>query len=152
MNTNIINNYSRLKFSLFILPLFLFIAIFVYLYSQDALSAEKYAQIQKNSFIFLNLKLSQFPILEYNLTQLGDALIILSLLSVFLVSAPKMWESLLTGSIVSGVFSNVLKRLFAVPRPAQAFGSDNIVIIGKTLSGFNSLPSGHSITIFTTLT
>jgi uncharacterized membrane protein YoaK (UPF0700 family) len=50
------------------------------------------------------------------------------------------------------MFSNVLKNLFAVPRPAATFDNQSFAIIGQTLSGQNSLPSGHSITIFTVLT
>ncbi|MCT6716620.1 phosphatase PAP2 family protein, partial [Staphylococcus aureus] len=39
-----------------------------------------------------------------------------------------------------------------VPRPAAVFDNNSFTVIGKTLSGHNSLPSGHSITIFTILT
>jgi len=152
MNTNIIDNYSKLKPSLFFLPLFFLITIVLFLYNQNALSADKYIEIQKNCFFFLNSKLSQFPTLLYNLTQLGDALISLSFLTILIVYAPKIWESLLSASLVSAIFSGVLKVLFAIPRPAAAFDNNSFVIIGKTLSGHNSFPSGHSITVFTILT
>ena len=66
--------------------------------------------------------------------------------------APKIWESLISASIVSAVFSCVLKNLFLIPRPAAAFDNKSFKIIGKTLLGHSSLPSGHSITIFTVLT
>jgi membrane-associated phospholipid phosphatase len=152
LNRNAIDNYSRLKLSLFFLPLFFLIAIVLFLYFHDALSAEKYVQIQKSSFLFINSKLSQFPILIYNLTQIGDALVFLSLLTILIVYAPKIWESLITASLVSAIFSNVLKNIFAIPRPAASFDNSSFVIIGKTLSGHNSLPSGHSITVFAILT
>lgn len=152
MNTNIIDNYSKLKPSLFFLPLFFLIAIVLFLYNQNALSADKYIEIQKNCFFFLNSKLSQFPTILFNLTQVGDALISLSFLTIFIVYAPKIWESLLSASIVSAIFSGVLKDIFAIPRPAAAFDNNSFVIIGKTLSGHSSLPSGHSITVFTILT
>lgn len=152
MNKNVIDNYSKLKLSLFYLPLFLLLSIVLFLYSQNALSVIKYVEIQKHLFYFINAKLSQFPITVYNLTQIGDALIFLSLLSVFIVKAPRIWEALLSGSIVSAVLSRVLKDLFTIPRPAQAFDNDSFVIIGKALPGFSSLPSGHSIIIFTVLT
>lgn len=152
MNTSIIDNYSKLKPSLFFLPLFLLIAIVLFLYNQNALSADKYIEIQKNCFFFLNSKLSQFPTILYNLTQLGDALIFLSFLTIFIVYAPKIWESLLSASLVSAIFSGVLKEIFAIPRPAAAFDNNSFVIIGKTLPGHSSLPSGHSITVFTILT
>jgi membrane-associated phospholipid phosphatase len=152
INTIVTTNYSKLKLSLFFFPLLLLLAIALFLYSQDSLTALKYVEIQKNLFLFINSELAQFPNTIYNLTQLGDALISLSFVTIFIVYAPKMWEALLSASIVSGLFSNVLKNLFSIPRPAQALDHHSFVIIGKTLVGFSSLPSGHSITTFTTLT
>jgi membrane-associated phospholipid phosphatase len=152
MNSSIIHKYSKLKPSLFLLPLGLLLALLVALYSQHALSVAQYVAIQKNYFLNINATLSQFPVLIYNLTQLGDALIFLSLLSLFVIYAPKLWEALLSASLVSAIFSNVLKNLFAVPRPAAMFDPTSFTIIGKTLTGHNSLPSGHSITVFTILT
>lgn len=151
MNIPVIANYSKLKPSLFFLPLFLLAALVLFLYSQDALSADQYVQIQKKYFFLINSKLSQFPNTEYNLTQLGDALVFLSFLSLFIVYAPKIWESFLSALLVSAVFSSLLKNIFAVPRPAAVFDNATFSIIGKTLSGHSSLPSGHSITIFTIL-
>nr|WP_199119613.1 phosphatase PAP2 family protein [Pedobacter sp. ASV28] len=152
MNENIISNYAKLKSSLFYLPLFLLISIVVFLYIQNALNVEAYTQIQKNYFFFFNSKLSQLPSIQYNLTQLGDVLIIFSLLSIFIIYAPKMWESLISASLVSALLSGLLKALFAVPRPAETLDNKSFVIIGKACSGYSSLPSGHSITVFTTLT
>jgi membrane-associated phospholipid phosphatase len=152
INTKAVTNYSKLNPSLFVLPLCFLISIVLYLYIQDSLSVHKYIQIQKNCFFFLNSKLSQFPNTEYNLTQFGDALIFLSFLSIFIVYAPKLWEALISASLVSAIFSDLLKVIFAVPRPAAVFDNNSFVIIGNALSGNNSLPSGHSITVFTTLT
>jgi membrane-associated phospholipid phosphatase len=151
MNENVTCNFSKLKLSSFFLPLILLIAIVLFLYSQDALNVINYIQVQKDCFFFINSKLSQFPNTAYNLTQIGDTLIFLSFLSIFILYVPKIWESLLSALLVSAVFSNVLKKIFAVPRPAAMFDNDSFVIIGKTLTGHNSLPSGHSITIFTVL-
>ena len=152
MNKNVINNFSKLKAALFILPLFLLITIVLFLYNQDALSVARYIQVQKNCFFFLNSKLSEFPNILFNLTQFGDELIILSFLALFIVYAPKIWESLISASLVSAIFSVILKRIFAVPRPAAVFDNNSFVIIGKALTGHSSLPSGHSITVFTILT
>lgn len=151
MNIDVIDNYSKLRYSLFFLPLFLLTSIVLFLYYHNALSTNGYVEIQKNSFLFLNSKLSQFPSLEYNLTQLGDAVIFLSFLSIFIVYAPKIWESLLLALLVSSI-SCSLKKMFAVPRPAVMYENNNFIIIGKTLCGNNSLPSGHSTVIFTMLT
>lgn len=152
MNTNVADNYSKLKLFLFFLPLFLLIIIVFFLYNNDSLSVDKYIQIQKDSFFLINSKLSQFPNTLHNLTQFGDALIFLSCLSIFIVYAPKIWESLLSASLVSAIFSYLLKRMFLVPRPPAVFDENSFFIIGKKLSGSFSLPSGHSITVFTTLT
>jgi len=152
MNTIVINNYSKLKPSLFFLPLLLLVAIVVFLYSQHSLDANKYVQVQKDWFFFVNHHLGQFPGILYNVTQLGDALIILSFLSIFIVYAPKMWEALISASLVSTVFSNSLKNIFGVARPAVVFDNTSFIIVGNTAVGHASLPSGHSITVFTTLT
>ena len=152
INSKVIANYSRLRLSLFFLPLFILTTFILFLYSQKALSVDGYVQIQKNCFFFINVKLSQFPAIIYNLTQIGDALIFMSFLTLFILYAPKMWEALLSASLVSAIFSRGLKDLFHVPRPAEAFDNTSFTIIGKTLPGFSSLPSGHSITVFTILT
>src|ERR1700712_3611912 len=108
MNENVITNYSKLKASLFFLPIFFLSAIFLFLYSHDSLQAYKYVQIQKDSFFSINYNLGQFPNTIYNITQLGDASIILSFLSIFIVYAPKIWESLISASLVSLLFSSLL--------------------------------------------
>lgn len=152
MNTYVINNYSKLKLSLFFLPALLLITIVLFLYKQNSLSVDKYIQIQKSCFFFLNSKLSQYPDILFNLNQFGDEIIFLSFLSIFVLYAPKIWESLISASLVSLIFSSLLKKIFAVPRAAAVFDNHSFVILGKTLTGNNSLPSGHSITVFTILT
>lgn len=152
MNATVINNYSKLKPSLFFLPILLLITIALFLYSQGALHAYQYVQVQKSSFFFINAHLGRFPNILYNVTQLGDASICLSFLSIFIIYAPKMWEALISASLVSLILSNLLKNIFAVPRAAVVFDNNSFVIIGKTAVGHASLPSGHSITVFTTLT
>jgi membrane-associated phospholipid phosphatase len=152
INDTVIANYSKLNFNLFLLPLFLLLSIFLFLYYQDALSVEKYVQIQKNWFLFINSELSKFPATIYNLTQIGDALIFLSFLTILIIYAPKVWEALFSATIASAIFSSGLKNLFSVPRPAEIFDNEIFVIIGRRLPGFSSLPSGHSITTFTIIT
>ncbi len=152
MNNNVISNYSRLKLSFFFPPFILLLAIFLFLYSHDALNVGNYVLIQQKCFIHINSALSQFPQTIYNLTQLGDELIFLSLLSILILNAPKIWEALIVGSLISALFSLLLKNFFLVPRPATVLNHNSFVIIGKVLSGNASFPSGHSITIFTILT
>lgn len=148
MNKNVIINYSKLKLSLLVLPVLLLLIIALFLYSQDCFSTLKYIEIQKEYFYAINHYLGQFPSLMYNLTQLGDASVFLSFLIILVVYAPKTWEAILSASLFSALFSKILKSLFSVPRPAEALDHDTFTIIGRTLPGFSSLPSGHSITVF----
>lgn len=152
MNINIENNYEKLRPISLIIPVLLLVIVVFLLYTQNALSIVSYPLYQKDAFLSINSTLSEHISLLHNLTQLGNALIFLSLLSIFLVYTPKVWESLLSASLVSMLFSGVLKRVFSVPRPAAVFDNDSFTIVGERLAGNNSFPSGHSITVFTTLT
>jgi membrane-associated phospholipid phosphatase len=152
MNTKVADNFAKLKRSLFLLPVFFIITIILFLFRKDALSINGYILVQKDCFYFMNHYLGQYPNIEYNLTQFGDASIFLSFLIILIIYVPKIWESLLSALLVSAIFSKVLKDIFLVPRPAEALDNNSFIIIGKTLPGFSSLPSGHSITVFTILT
>lgn len=152
LDTSVANNLNNLRLRSLFIPFFLLLLITFFLFIKDAFSVEAYVQTQKDLFFNLNSKLSNFPNLQFNLTQLGDVLIFVPFLTIFMVYAPRFWESLLTSLVVSSIISSPLKKLFAVPRPAAMFDNDSFVIIGKTLSGSTSLPSGHSIATFTILT
>ncbi|MEA4916893.1 phosphatase PAP2 family protein [Proteiniphilum sp.] len=152
MNTHVIQNYARLKPGLFFLPLFLIMAIVFFLYSRHALNVDEYIRIQEESFFSINHYLGQYTYLESNLTQFGDGLVFLALLSMLVLYAPKLWESLASSMLVSVIFSASLKKIFAVPRPAAVLDNDSFFIIGRRLAGYSSLPSGHAITIFLVLT
>tara|TARA_B110000240_G_scaffold169288_1_gene192173 strand:+ start:193 stop:1056 length:864 start_codon:yes stop_codon:yes gene_type:complete len=152
LNTSVANNFDDLRFSYFFFPFLLLLLIIFFLFIENAFSVEVYTQIQKDSFLYLNSKFSKFPDLQFNLTQLGDVIIFLPFLTIFIVYAPKIWHALLSSLFVSGIFSFLLKKLFAVPRPAAVFDNDSFLIIGNVLSGNTSLPSGHSIATFTILT
>lgn len=152
MNTKVTENYAKIKPTLLLIPIGILVGMAVLLFSKGNLSTLGYVKFQQELFFALNSKLSQFPVLEYNITQLGDAFIALSLLSIFISYAPKIWEALLMSSLLSLLFSKGLKEFFDVPRPVTIFGEEQVHIIGETLVGYSSLPSGHSITIFTTLT
>ena len=132
-------------------PLCIIILITLFLYWQNALNVNSYVQFQKDYFYYINSKLSRYDSFEHNLTQFGDILVPFSLLSIFIIYAPKIWESMASGLLVSVILSSSLKKIFSVPRPAIAFEKDSFVIIGEPLIGYNSLPSGHSITAFTIL-
>jgi membrane-associated phospholipid phosphatase len=152
LNTIVITNYSKLKWSLLFLPLFLLAAIVLFLYSQSALNVINYVQIQKDAFFFINQYLGQYPNITYNLTQVGDESVFLSFCAIFLLYSPKIWEGFISASVFSLLFSVTLKNIFKVPRPPEVFNHHSFIILGKTASGYASCPSGHSITVFTTLT
>lgn len=148
----VITNHYNCTATLFILPIILLVGIFIYFSLNHALQINEYVLLQKNWFFYLNNQLGRYASFQYNTTQLGDALIFLSILSMFIVYAPKMWEALLTASLLSLIISNILKTFFAVPRPSVMFNNNNFIIIGHKVAGLTSLPSGHAITVFTTLT
>lgn len=151
MNKTAISNFSKLRISIFYLPCLLGTSIFISLYCLDALSHHGLINLQKPYFLSLNKQLSQFPAALHNCTQLGDAMIILSFLTLLIIYAPKVWETIISASIISAVFTLILKQLFRIPRPA-AYIQEEFTIIGEKLSGHNSFPSGHSITVFTVFT
>lgn len=148
LDSKVVNNLINTKLLLLIYPTLLLLSI-VFVIGRKGFTADTYIQIQKSLFFFLNDKLSSLSDLQFNLTQLGDALIFLSLLSFFIIYAPKLWRVLLTSLLLAGIVSPLLKRIFAIPRPAAVFDNDSFVIIGKILTGSTSLPSGHSIATFT---
>ena len=148
MNKSVVSNYSNLKLTLLVLPVVLLLIIVLFLYSQDSLSTIDYIEVQKEYFYSINHYLGQFPSLMYNLTQLGDASVFMAFVIIFVVYAPKMWEAILSASLFSALFSKILKSVFSVPRPAEVLDHDSFIIVGRTLPGFSSLPSGHSITVF----
>lgn len=150
MNSKVIQNQSKIKPYLLACPLIIILLVVLFLWNKNALSPIGYAEIQKDLFFYLNAQLSQYPLLEHNLTQLGDALVFLSLLSILLIFTPKVWETLFSASIISLIFSGTLKNVY-FPRPATIYGEEAFTVIGKTAVGYSSCPSGHSITIFTTL-
>lgn len=152
MDKTTIDNPIKLNLYLFYIPVLLMALIVLFLYNQDALNINSYIQIQTPLFFLVNAKLSQYPALQYNLTQFGDALVFLSFLTILIVYAPKVFGALISGSLISAIFCSSLKTLFAVPRPAAVLDNNSFVILGKTLAGNNSLPSGHAITIFTIIT
>lgn len=149
---DVFDNFSKVKLSILIFPILFLLCIVFILYIYDSLTIINYIQFQKSGFFYLNSKLSEYPNILINLTQIGDEFIFLSFLSILFVFTPKVWEALISASLVSAIISFLLKRLFAVPRPAAFFDHNNFTIIGEALTGKTSLPSGHSITVFTLMT
>ena len=149
MNERVIHNYGKLKPSFFYLPLALLALIAFFLFTQSALNVNGYIQIQENWFYALNAKLSQFPLMQQNFTELGDTFVLLSLLTVLFLGAPKIWEALISATIVYAIFSGSLKFLFSIPRPAEALSQNtfDIVTTSSTQPVAISLETGLSIDV-----
>lgn len=149
LDCNVYNNLKNVKLWFLIPAILLLVTISVYfLFLNNENFTDTYVNVQKDLFYYLNEKLSTLPALQNNLTQLGDVLIFFPLVTIFFIYAPKLWEALITSALLSLIVSAVLKKIFAMPRPAAMFDNDSFTIIGKTLKGNTSLPSGHSIATF----
>jgi membrane-associated phospholipid phosphatase len=136
-----------------LIPALAFLAsLIIYFYINNGFSVNSYVEIQKDLFYYINFNLSKFPVLQFNLTQLGNPLVFLGLLTAFIIYIPKLWEVMLNSIVISSLLSFFLKIIFNVPRPAVVFDNDTFVIIGETLVGYKSMPSGHSIATFTIMT
>ena len=146
LERKVTNNFINVKLGLLIPPscLLLLLVSYFFIFNEGENYIDGYVNSQKDLFFYLNGKLSEFPNLQFNLTQLGDVLIFFPIITIFIFYAPKLWEALLTSAILSLVVSAILKKLFSVPRPAAMFDNESFVIIGETLTGRTSLPSGHS--------
>lgn len=119
-----------------------------YWLSQNEMGQELYWQSQVDSFIYLNHSLSAFPNLWSNLTQLGDAFLLLPLLSFFIIGRPAIWAAFFGAIPVASLLTHGGKTLATIPRPAAVLDSSYINVIGEKLAGSNSLPSGHTSTVF----
>lgn len=145
---------SKYLAQLLIAPvLALILVLFIVLSMNDgSISQTNYWLLQKEWFIDLNRVLSQFPSFWLNVTMLGDALIFLPILSFFIMWKPRTWAALFGAIPLATLLCHGGKILLAVPRPAAVLDNDTFTIIGYTMNLNNSLPSGHTITIFTAVT
>lgn len=145
-------NLSAVSYVHLLFPIVVILVVLIYIYSADAFSVEAYVRLQQDWFYKWNDLLASNPNLQYNLTQLGDVIISFAWVSCLLLLAPRFWTALLNAAIFSLVVSASLKNLFGVPRPAAMLDQESFNIIGATLTGKTSLPSGHSIAIFVVIT
>ena len=152
MNQSVIANYARLKITLLYVPIGLLLLMIIGLYIQKALSINGYGLVQKGLFFFLNSELGSYPAWMNNLTQIGNEWVFFAFFSILIIYASEVFGALIYALLSSALFVNLFKELFAVPRPAAFFESSHFYIIGPVLQGHNSFPSGHSATIFVTIT
>jgi len=151
-NKNIEQKYQCLNWKALLFPLALICLLYSFLLLNHVVKDTQYILFQKDLFLFLNKKLSYLDDFQINITQFGDAFVVLSCLTIFIKSSPRLWKSLFFALLFTGIFSKILKECFKIARPAEYFGNKSFVIIGCENFGFSSLPSGHSITIFSILT
>ncbi|WP_312329543.1 hypothetical protein [Sphingobacterium sp.] len=103
MNNLVNNNFEKVKFSFFYIPLFFLVALAVFFSINHAWTVDNYIAVQKDVFFRVNSVLSHYPKWMENLTQLGDALVILYFLSSLLIFTPRISGPLLLGSLMVGV-------------------------------------------------
>ena len=132
-----------------ILPVLLleFISIFGISYT-DGFVRASYVAFQKDFFIALNAQLSVLPnALWLNMTYLGDGVVVFALMSFLLIVRAQAWAAMFASILFASVVTNLGKAYFSLPRPATVLDDSAFNIIGETLIGYSSFPSGHSITI-----
>ena len=151
LNKQVSSNFASVRLWHFAAVLGVFALLLGILKLFGLTDTSAYPQIQRDIFLSLNSLWQNAPALAHNLTQLGDASVVFAFLLCFALIAPKIWEALIAGSLLSLVLCQSLKALYAMPRPARAFDENSFYIIGEKLMGANSLPSGHTTTIFTAL-
>ncbi len=96
------NNFRFVTWWLLVPAFLALILIFLIFYiSGGTSSAADYINVQKDLFFFLNREFAQFPDFQINLTQMGDALIIYAFLIIFVLNVPKLWQALLSSSIIT---------------------------------------------------
>ncbi len=114
LNNIVKENFKNLKLWV-LLPAFLvLLGVFLLVFTTKGNFVEAYVGVQKDWFFYLNEKLSAFPNFQFNITQLGDVLIVFPFVMILIYYAPKFWGALLTSSLLSLVVSAGLKRLFSI--------------------------------------
>jgi membrane-associated phospholipid phosphatase len=71
-----------------------------------------------------------------------------ALISPALLRQPRFYAAAIVSAALAGTYSNGVKHLFGLPRPAVVLDPARLHVIGETLR-HNSFPSGHSVTAFT---
>ncbi|BCE01216.1 phosphatase PAP2 family protein [Marinicellulosiphila megalodicopiae] len=135
-----------------IVPVMLIISVlFVFLLNADEITRAGYWGMQIDFFIKMNEVLSFLPdSLWLNMTYLGDGAVIFALFSFLIIVRTQIWAAMFGSAVCAGLMSYFGKKVLHIPRPAGVLDVELFNVIGRTLKGYNSLPSGHSITISVT--
>jgi len=119
--------------------------------TEGDLSRTNYWSVQVVWFATISQALYPWRIFFENVTQLGDALVLLPLISFLIVYRPQIWAGFF-GAIPLGVLLSAGgKYLAAIPRPGAVLDPAIYTGVGG-IKGYHSFPSGHTITIFTIIT
>ncbi len=76
---------------------------------------------------------------------------LLPALSLLLLCNVRAWAALFGAIPVSVILSHLAKTIFEMPRPQALIAPQDISLIGDTLMGHTSFPSGHTVTIFSAM-
>lgn len=107
-----------------------------------------YWSIQVDWFASISETLLPWRVFFQNITQLGDALIFLPIISFLIVWRPQIWAGFFGAIPLGIVLSAGGKYLAAIPRPGVVLDPAIYTAVGG-MKGYHSFPSGHTITIFT---
>lgn len=131
-----------------ILGLLLFLLVLPAAISGD-LDRLVYCELQIEWFLSLNTMFSKLPHQFWaNVTLMGNAAVLLLISSPLLLYRARAWYAMIAAAPLAAVFSLVGKNMALVPRPGAVLQSYEFTSIGGFLTAHNSLPSGHSITVF----
>ncbi|MDH5570679.1 MAG: phosphatase PAP2 family protein [Gammaproteobacteria bacterium] len=147
-----IKNFSLVKNSKLLNLLILSLAVFFIAIGFYGSDPEYYTSSQINLFITINKALSVTPEFWLNITALGDIVVLLSILSLFIIKNMRIWAALFGSIPLAFVLTHANKMLFQMPRPAAIIDAGQFEVAGSVLRGYTSLPSGHTITVFTAMT
>jgi len=109
-------------------------------------------QIQLPLFYALNQELSVLPpLLWQNITELGDASILIPLVALLMIKNNEAWLPIIYATPIATIANRSLKVFFEMPRPSAVIDTETFNQVGEVLRGYNSLPSGHTTTVFTAI-
>lgn len=89
------------------------------------------------------------PAFWATVTFCGDTLLVLVSVAPFARRHPQVLWSLALAAVLGALVVFGLKPLVHAARPPAVLGADLLHVIGPTLRGHNSFPSGHALTAFT---
>lgn len=109
---------------------------------------------KNNFFLLLNIDLGRYAdyIFEY-CTNLGDGIVFIPALILFIIYRKKFIPLLVAGFIISTLITHLFKDLLMPhqPRPTEAIGNLALIhtVHGVDVHKIGSFPSGHTTTAFT---